>query len=309
MASSRREFLAELAVCVAGARVDALLMLIEEKIIHAFADPATGNSSTEFDAVTRSHVKTLFSDRADVLKLIGGRAHYQYGHAMHPDDRWACGTINDYANQLAAHRIIDPDLSDSSVEGSFVCMGSPVSNLRTRQFLEYEYIDIRRPELGLRRLPNPRLKLPFAFLLERKEINRTAKQATYKSEAARSVPNWSILTSGGHIISPNVQAECDLLLISRIPNWIEKEQGRHQNFGNTVTIFSGTHGVGTAAIRLVLSNRPLLERVLLAAANFEYWQVLMTVNAMSSEMHPVSKTRRFIATSLNDVFDCRQVVV
>ncbi|MGB9116561.1 hypothetical protein [Bradyrhizobium sp.] len=81
--------------------------------------------------------KTLFGDRGEMLKIVGGRDHYQYPKTMHPDDKWACELVGQYAEQLAEQHEVDPEPASLSSAGSFVCTGSPVSNAWTRAFLEY----------------------------------------------------------------------------------------------------------------------------------------------------------------------------
>jgi hypothetical protein len=228
---------------------------------------------------------------------------------MHPDDKWACESIIQYAEQLAEVHRYDPKAAEFSPFGSFVCTGSPVSNAWSRAFLEYSYINQANPALGLRRSENPTLILPFAFELSREVIRGAAKQIRHKAQSGRSVLNWSIRTRSGHFLCPNTQnMDSDFLLISRIPNWKEP-RSHYKDFKNSVTIFAGTHGVGTSAVRLLFSNIDLLKSVLLKNSRYEYWQVLLTINKMESAAHPHSKNKRLIAKSINLNFECEPVNV
>jgi hypothetical protein len=86
-------------------------------------------------------------------------------------------------------------------------------------------------------------------------------------------------------------------LITRLPNIFEKNVA-FSDFKNTVTILSGTHGVGTAATRLLFDREDLLSEINRRAKQYEFWQALITINGMRQKMHPVSKTLRQVAISL-----------
>jgi hypothetical protein len=68
-------------------------------------------------------------------------------------------------------------------------------------------------------------------------------------------------------------------------------------------------GQRTAYVRLVLSDFNLLKRILLKTNQYEYWQVLLTVNAMQSGAHPHSKEKRLIAKSINENFECEPITL
>lgn len=248
-------------------------------------------------------VKTLFGDRGDIVKLVGGRAHYQYPNEMHPDDKWACDTIGKYAEQLAEKYQYDPNYGDIASSGSFVCTGSPVSNAWSRLFLEYNYINRGNPAQGLTRIEKPRIDLPFAFELSQETIRHVAKQARHQTEIGRSVSNWSIRTRSGHVLSPDTKNRTsDFLLVTRIPNWRE-ERSPHSDFKNTITIFGGTHGVGTAAVRLLLQDSKLLTKVIMKTSETEFWQLLLTIDSMDSDAHPHSKGKRLVGKTINPNFE------
>jgi len=93
----RRTILRDLAVAAAGAAVwdgilsgakpeswQTLIKLIPEKA------PTFEERLGPFQLKA---AKTLFGDHAEVVKLVGGRAHYQYPNEMHPDDEWACESV------------------------------------------------------------------------------------------------------------------------------------------------------------------------------------------------------------------------
>src|SRR5438105_4115971 len=57
--------------------------------------------------------RVLFPDDRSV-KLVGGRAHYQYPNSMHPDDNWACDTIVQFAEGLAKEVRFEPKQPEAS---------------------------------------------------------------------------------------------------------------------------------------------------------------------------------------------------
>lgn len=319
----RRNIILGVGAFLGGAAAQGIVGNEAHRLIHAVLDGPVGDSyeritnlfprETKFaDRYPRDlrAAKALFGDKGDILKLVGGRAHHQYPNAMHPDDKWACETVVEYANQMAQQHLYDPNFSGTLEAGSFMCAGSPVSNAWARTFLEYNYVDRTRPNLGLKRYEGATVRLPFEFVLDRETINRVAKLTVHRTEKGRSVPNWSIRTRSGNVLTPNTKdRERDFLVISRIPNWKERRRPRFGHFKNTVTILGGTHGVGTSAVRLLLADNDLLGKILLTSAKFEYWQVLMTIDSMEVGEHPYTKTKRLIAKSINRVFECEPVYV
>lgn len=251
--------------------------------------------------------KSLFPAKR-MVKLAGGRAHYQYPNSMHPDDKWACETILQHAAGMANEIRYEPKQPQASPFGSFVCTGSPVSNAWTRYFLEYHPVNAARPELGFLQNDNARLQLPFRFVLSRDIIKRVAKHAWHQAGRWRRVPNWMIESRDGHFFIPNTEEQHnDLLLITKLPNWRERELSGAKLFDNDVLIFAGTHGVGTNAIRLLFDDIPLTEDLLLKTSRYDYWQVLLTVDKMELERHPYSTSNRLVSKSINRYFECEPI--
>jgi hypothetical protein len=269
--------------------------------------PANSSFSERFASDKTNAVKSLFSGRGEILKIAGGRAHYRFPNEMHPDDQWACELVVGYAQRLAERHQFDSEAKIPSWEGSFVCAGSPVSNAFTRTFFEYVYIDETRPALGLRRLESPALNLPFQFELRTNVLGGLMTSLPHAgTEPEKLRRNWSIRHQNGHLFIPNVRDKLDFLLISRIPNWIE-QRVPHSDFKNNVTIIGGTHGVGTSSLGLLLDDLDLLKKILLKTSQYEYWQVLLTVDKMELGVHPHSNARRHIAKSINPNFLCEPI--
>ena len=215
---------------------------------------------------------------------------------MHPDDRWASDVLLSTARKMALNTEVDADTRLNG-EQSYVCLGSPVSNALSRAFLEYTYIDPQKPQLGLRRSDSPLFKLPFEFELDQTRIRQLGKQEYHTSDRFRAVPNWSIKTAGGGYYIPETNSDdTDFLLITRLPNFLER--AKFGDFKNTVTLFCGTHGTGTAALQLLFDREDLLREISERAENYECWQALLTINATKLGIHPVTGTERRIATSL-----------
>lgn len=275
-----------------------------------FADPDryVFNKMDTLEAEKLRLVRDLFVDRGKVLKLAGGRAHHRYPGRIHPDDEWACRTLAKVAAQLSRHHVYDAGGSDFTSTESFMCTGSPVSNERTRVFMEYRYVNPDDPDAGLIRKDNPRLKLPFEFLLERERLIKLGT-SRHESEAGYSNPNWS-LGGRGHLMPQTGNEPSDFLTIARIPNWLERPRPRFRDFKNSITIFGGCHGEGTAAIQLLFNNLELLKRLDRVAKEHEYWQAIVKVTEIVRRPHPVSGTTRLVAISLqNDLVAAERVTV
>lgn len=224
MSFTRRQVIEWAIAGVVGARADAIVVNFWDK----FKSAASTVFSAEPPRVTEqlaSNIRTVFGADAEQLKIVGGRAHYQYPGTMHPDDRWACRTILDYASAVSRASESAEMPLESGASGNYACAGSPVSNAWTRLFLEYRYIDAAKPSLGLIRNDHPRIKLPFEFALDKRTIRRVAKHSIYEPE--RRETNWSIKTIGDHYFIPSItDLENDLLLITQMPNWLDLETNK-----------------------------------------------------------------------------------
>jgi hypothetical protein len=285
---------------VVGNRTDALITSAWQQFWSTFSSEQAPNISNLPD--TKQSVRTLFGENVDGLKIVGGHSHHAYRGKMHPDDQWACSNILDYARVAADASELKLPQPEKDCSGSYICVGSPVSNSWSRVFLEYDYIDARRPKLGFYRNERCRIKLPFQFALSQERINRIATHRIHEAERGRTETNWSIVGPGNHYLVPNTcELETDFLLITQIPNWIDLETSRTRKPG-TITLFAGTHGVGTAALRHLFSDLSLLKKLLLRSAGANYWQALFVVRGMTRSNHPFSPKKRLVSEGLDTNF-------
>jgi hypothetical protein len=239
--------------------------------------------------------------------LVPGNAHFAFPNSFHPDDEWAADILLKYARLMSQDVVLKDEVILKASNGSFVCMGSPVSNLMTRTILEYEYIDASKPQLGFKRNAAPMLTLPFEFELDAAKIKSLPKPRSTELIKEHKVPNWSLKTSNGLYFQPTTRSnDIDFMLVTRAPNLLE-ERGRYADFANTITMLSGTHGVGTAAVRLLFERPDILQQLEQVAATYEYWQALVTIEGMTREVHPISGTVRAIAKSLGSDIEYGQV--
>jgi hypothetical protein len=176
-----------------------------------------------------------------------------------------------------------------------------------RELVTLEYVDSNRPALGFVHAPNPIIVSPFELVLDPRTIRRVANRAVHRSESVKEVPNWSIRTSDGGYIVPDPHAQTDYLLVWRLPNWIESAPTASGDFNNVVTIFCGTHGVGTSAVRLLFDHLELLKRISYLVEKYKYWQALITINSLRLDTHPHSAQKRLVATSLSDRIEYGQL--
>ncbi|HZQ14424.1 MAG TPA: hypothetical protein VFB31_16595 [Pseudolabrys sp.] len=243
-------------------------------------------------------LKILFGGDRKFTKFRGGYAHPQYPGRCHPDDRLAIESVVDCARGLCSEESDDLAALGFPDEGSFVCTGSPVSNDIIRHFLQYQYKDDAKPALGLTRVQNPIVKLPFEFVFDPVEIKRVAKGHAHHSPDGKMITtNWTIKASDGYHVPNTENGSRDYLLITRIPNW--QETSRYGTTENVLTMIGGTHGVGTNSVRILLQDELLLTQINVINEKYQYWQALMEVNSMERARHPFSDTPRLMALSLS----------
>lgn len=268
-----------------------------------FLQSAAPSYDIPVNAKNLGRVARLFGTRSQEVKLHSGMSHYKYKNGkQHPDDKWASDTIFAHAAAIASQVEYTPHAIPGSVEGGFICTGSPVSNFWSRKFLEYEYIDPQKPELGLRRIENPKFRLPFEYELDAMVISAATKEREHVSQYGKPGPNWSIHVLGEFVHPSILSSSKDFLVISRLPNHLEEPNGQENSQSNVVTIFGGAHGPGTSAIRFVLQNETILKTLEEKSSKYEYWQALITIDEVNhAGWHPTRDVPAAkIATGISD---------
>jgi hypothetical protein len=175
--------------------------------------------------------------------------------------------------------------------------------------LQYHYKSAEKPELGLLRAHNPRIQLPFEFVLDPSEIRRAAKRNfSHSPDGQQTSENWLLRKRNGQYLIPDTKNKLrDYLVVTRIPNW--RERARKTN-KNVVTILGGTHGVATNAVRLLLTDHELLQHIQFVASKYQYWQAVLEVDSMEYARHPYSHQRpRLTALSLSKKLEYGEVIV
>ena len=147
----------------------------------------------------------------------------------------------------------------------------------------------------MRRSSSPHLCLQFEFELDAVKVGHKAKRQ-----------DWSI-RHGRTIFKTD--RDQDHLLVSRLPNWKQTKRKPFMDFENTVTIFSGAHGVGTASVHLLLDHLEVLKRLEAFAATCEFWQALITVTSTKTDAHPIIGSSRMIGLAISNNIICERVRV
>ncbi len=239
--------------------------------------------------------RLLGIEPGNTIKLAGGRDHYLYPNVMHPD------------NQLAMHSLVkfmqtfrsDFELSDSGdfdPTGSFVCLGGPISNARTALFLGYNSVSARNRARGFRRSRDCLLQLGIEFEIDSAKLKRLgliAKRGIHNDPT----PQWALRLRDGSFLETRA-GELDYLLISRVPNWVEHKLFPERNHHGVITIFAGCHGAGMNAVQLLLRDKKLLKSLDALTQKHQHWQALVRVAHIENEKHPITRTLRHMATSI-----------
>ncbi|MGA3307278.1 MAG: hypothetical protein ABSD08_01515 [Xanthobacteraceae bacterium] len=260
------------------------------------------------DAKNVQFITRMFgAESGNVTKLAGGRDHYLHPLRMHHDNEWACNETIRILQNLSPRLERDFE-GDFNVSGSFICCGSPTSNLRTAAFLEYEYVDVRNPRLGFHRKPNAHLDLPIQFELRTRLLREKGLVADQGIDGD-ATPQWAVRV--GDELLPTKVGEHDFLLVSRLPNWIELRSNTNRSTSNIVTIFAGCHGAATGSLHLLFENGDLLDRLDALTTEHTFWQALVGIRHIKSLPHPITDDNRYIALALDPrpIFACPVTIV
>jgi hypothetical protein len=250
-------------------------------------------SSIQVPGTNLDLISRLFTDRGKTINMVSGRYHYLYPNTICPDDDFAAQVIFSAARGMARTIKYIEHPKVQLVRGSFVYIGGPMSNRSTSTLLQYRAIKNNDVKEGMERPVFPAMRLPLSFELNPRKLEKIDSK----------YPVWSLRRATGHgygeLLSPE-NGKTDLLMITRVPNTAEKKV--RGEFRNTILFFSGTHGVGTAAIGLLFRNRKLLEGLDRKMRETEFWQAVFTVNSMRCGKHPFSDRDRWIPLSLSRDF-------
>jgi hypothetical protein len=248
-----------------------------------------------FDAQHVDLIKSLIGFAPGrVIKASGGHDHYLYRGAMHPDNEVALNALMRVFHEMSQK--IETDVNgDFGADGSFVCLGSPISNLRSAAFLGYRRIDPAKPELGLERVDDARIRLPISFEMNAEKLRKYGLVGKRGSVHNDPTPEWAIRIGDGDDLLTTEVGKKDYLLVSRLPNLLEHSGTYLAESENVVTIFAGCHGAATGAVRRLFENGDLLGRLNDLSSRSKYWQALLKVDGFEPRLHPITKKTRFEA--------------
>lgn len=239
-------------------------------------------------------VNKLFDFLETQLRAKPGAEHVRYV-GDHPDDAYAHRTIAGFLRQGGVELRAYTGQPSAAVDGTILCFGSPVSNALTRLILDYKEKEPGDPARGLIRKSHPKFVLPFEFIADPNQL------ATMGADRRLDPlwPNWSIYDTLNHLqFVPQIRNDRrgyanDYLMITVIPNLLDLKSYQQ---GNKITLFTGTHGVGTRAVRILFESAKLLSALLAETKNHEAWQAVIKIDAIS----PISEKERQHPLSVSD---------
>lgn len=247
-----------------------------------------------------SLVKQLFSDFKQPTRFTPGFAHYLFQSKVPPDDKAAMDTIGQLCSSVAEKlEKIDGYFQSGDLSGTFVCTGSPVSNLLPRLVMQY---DNHRSEsdYGLIRARAPVLDLRYEYQLDPEFLSRSPAERVGRGQ----VLNWAVRDVVDDEmfwpkVNDNTFLRTDYLLVTVAPNFLNRDSFER---GEKIIIFGGTHGPGTRAVDLLFRDEFILSRLLEQVRGMQYWQALLEVDLISYENDvdtPVSLNKNIRSCPIN----------
>jgi hypothetical protein len=247
-----------------------------------------------FGATLLDMISRVMTDRGKVLRSVSGRSHYLYNNTYCPDDELAKDIVREVGKQMAvdihevetARRIFFP--------GSNVFIGGPVSNKATALLLQYYPNDPTNLKAGMRRGGFPTIRLPYELQID----------PEVPPDPETGAVSWLLRKAdiGGcrkEIFKPK-KDRYDYLMVARVPNILERR--RNGEFKNTVLLFGGTHGVGTAAVKLLFREEDILADLLKKTRGSEFWQAIFKVGIVKEGLHELNRYRP-LPVSLDPKFE------
>lgn len=209
--------------------------------------------------------REVFGYDADGFSFMAGTIHPYWPKQSHPANLVARDALAGPTGLIDVLRRGKPrveklrgSLIKADLRNNLVCLGGPPSNEVTQLVFEYEGPSAFR----LRRPAGPAIdQWVWTFALDESEIPSViGGWRGDKVQHAYSVPNWYIRDKDGSSVraeesdKPGIYSS-DLLLVTRVKNFLDREAFFAGRF---VTVASGTHGLGTVGVALLLQNADIL---------------------------------------------------
>jgi len=253
------------------------------------------------------NIQSLFGSFKDNCKFTPGSSHYLFPGKMHPDDKEAAITLGKVSSKgIEQLEFVSGFFNTPDLKGNFICLGSPMSNFLSRVIMQY-YTKEVDPSKGLIRENNPIFELEYDYIFDSDYLlSEGLMSKRYVGSKKHAVPNWSMRNiSQKELISPSIVGDnlsTDYLLITVLPNIFDKEAYEK---GEKVTIFGGTHGVGTKSIELLFKSKKLLSDIKKQIGDTQYWQALVKTDKTFHD----TKRKRTAPFSLSDDIKCAHVKI
>lgn len=200
----------------------------------------------------------ISADRFVTYRHSSAHSHFSSRCNPHPDNGDALNAVagDDYDAAKRENRIITVENLAVDIGQSAVLIGSPTAEDFSRIVFGYQ---VSEGENGLR-FTDKLFDLPFRWHLDPTQIDASARRLV-RGHGWIERPNWSI--RGLSEWTPYVRnrdgvLEVDYLLVTRIKNFLTPES---LDSGKFIVSVAGTHGTGTRAVELLLSDSAILTAV------------------------------------------------
>lgn len=177
---------------------------------------------------------------------------------------------NDWVDNV----IITQNLLNIDTDRDIIAIGSPVSDFLSKVLLEYEGMGY-----GLNRKKKSLIQLPFEYIMNQELVDFSVAPARrFVAGVEKTMPNWRMKERGRFLPPPRLDnrgwIQTDYLLITKIPNILTRKAFLS---GRQALIVGGTHGVGTYAIRNLLSRADILAELWKNIYDKPYYQILIPI--------------------------------
>lgn len=174
-----------------------------------------------------------------------------------------------------------PNLTNIQSNQDVLAFGSPVSDTFSKLILEYEGEGYQ-----LTRKKNPTIQIPFEYVMHKDLVDFSLAPARrFVAGEEKTMPNWRIRENGKFFPPPKLDERgwisTDYLLITRLPNFLTRKAFLS---GSQVLVIGGTHGVGTYAIKNLISQSKMLKEIRRRIHGKPYYQILLPIESIDHEL-------------------------
>lgn len=278
------KFLGKGSLTVAAGFGGAIGGVIAEDVWNGFRSATFSDQSINLNHEEARAAESVFFGTGDAVKIFPASFNkFSYGrneNGITPPAKAGVDSLVealDYNNRL---KVVEGLIFSKNFEGNLCLVGGPIAN----RFTEFLFGQNGESSCLLSDNGAP-LRSPV-FIDNNLSIDRFVHHGQRTKKLGSESPVWR-LNVEGHSLTPDHNRDGileDYLLITSLPNFLDSSSFE---LGRRIVVAAGANGPGTRAIRLLLQDIDILNKLTIKASSLDRdagWQAVIHVSALENDL-------------------------